>query len=91
MIKDIALNEKATLVTADFVQSLVAQAQGVESMYISNPPKTSNLSFEDYFDENTMSVHIKEGVCPLAKKGIPDNFSSQKLRKSVRPVRKSHL
>lgn len=80
MIKDIALNEKATLVTADFVQSLVAQAQGVESMYISNPPKTSNLLFEDYFDENTMSVHIKEGVCQLAKKGIPDNFKLTKIK-----------
>ena len=49
-------------------------------MYISNPPKTSNLSFEDYFDENNASVHIKEGVCPLAKKGIPDNFSLTKIK-----------
>lgn len=80
MIKDVALNENATLVTADFVQSLVAEAQGVESLYISNPPKTSNLSFEDYFDDNTMSVHIKEGVCPFAKKGIPDNFKLTRIK-----------
>jgi len=80
MIKDVALNENATLVTADFVQSLVAEAQGVGSLYISNPPKTSNLSFEDYFDDNTMSVHIKEGVCPFAKKGTLDNFKRTRIK-----------
>ncbi len=83
IIKDLALNENATLVTADLVQSLVAEAQGVESMYIANPPKTSNLSFEDYFDESTMSVHLKEGVCPFAKKGIPGNFKLTRLKANV--------
>ena len=82
IIKDIALAENATLVTADRVQSLVAEAQGVDSMYISKPPKVSNLSFEDYFDENTMSVHIKEGVCPLAKKGIPGESKLIRLRQA---------
>ncbi|MFZ0326572.1 MAG: PINc/VapC family ATPase [Nitrososphaeraceae archaeon] len=83
IIKDIALAENATLVTADRVQSLVAEAQGVDSMYISKPPKVSNLSFEDYFDENTMSVHIKEGVCPLAKKGIPGESKLIRLRQAA--------
>ena len=82
IIKDMALNENATLVTADLVQSLVAEAQGVESMYISKPPKISNLSFEDYFDESTMSVHIKEGVCPFAKKGIPGDFKLVRLKQA---------
>ncbi len=83
IIKDIALNQNATLVTADLVQSLVAEAQGVHSMYIANPPKTSNLAFEDYFDESTMSVHLKEGVCPFAKKGTPGNFKLTRLKEIV--------
>jgi len=74
IIKDVALEENAVLVTADYVQSLVAEAQGVRCMYV-RPPKVSRpLEFEKYFDEKTMSVHLKEGTYPLAKKGVPDNL-----------------
>jgi len=74
IIKDVALEENAVLVTADYVQSLVAEAQGVRCMYV-RPPKVSKpLEFEKYFDEKTMSVHLKEGTYPLAKKGVPDNL-----------------
>jgi ATPase len=74
IIKDVALEENAILVTADYVQSLVAEAQGVRCMYV-RPPKVSKpLEFEKYFDEKTMSVHLKEGTYPLAKKGVPDNL-----------------
>lgn len=74
IIKDVALEENAVLITADYVQSLVAEAQGVKCMYV-RPPKISKpLEFEKYFDEKTMSVHLKEGTFPLAKKGVPDNL-----------------
>lgn len=79
IIKDVAIREGATLVTADYVQALVAEAQGVRSIHISTPTKTSNLEFEKFFDENTMSVHLKEGVFPMGKKGKPGNFQLIKL------------
>lgn len=79
LIKDVAMREGATLVTADYVQALVAEAQGVQSMHVSTPAKTSNLEFEKFFDENTMSVHLKEGVLPMGKKGKPGNSQLVKL------------
>jgi ATPase len=67
------------LVTADYVQALVAEAQGVRSLHISSPVKTTDLEFEKFFDDNTMSVHLKEGVFPMGKKGKPGNSELVKL------------
>ena len=78
IINDIAKNENATLFTADYVQHLVADATG-----ISNVHKKTEISeeydIESYFDEKTMSVHLIEGIEPLAKKGTPGNFVLEKI------------
>jgi ATPase len=79
IIKDVAIQEDATLLTADYVQALVAEAQGVSSIHIRAPTKTTGLEFEKFFDEGTMSVHLKEGVAPMAKRGMPGNFDLVKL------------
>src|SRR5215212_5247391 len=75
IIKDIALQENAVLITADYVQAEVAEAQGIQSIHIRAPTKVTNLEFEKYFDEDTMSVHLKQGVQPMAKRGKPGSFS----------------
>ncbi len=74
IIKDVAMQESATLLTADYVQALVAEAQGIKSLHIRPPTKTVGLEFEKFFDETTMSVHLKEDVVPMAKRGKPGNF-----------------
>src|ERR671931_2013650 len=79
IIKDIALQENAVLITADYVQAEVAEAQGIQSIHIRAPTKVSNLEFEKYFDDDTMSVHLKEGVRPMAKRGKPGNFELVRL------------
>ena len=79
IIKDIAMQERAILITADYVQAQVSEAQGVQSIHIRSPTKLTNLEFEKYFDENTMSVHLKEGVYPMAKRGKPGSFELQKV------------
>jgi ATPase len=79
IIKDVALQQSATLITADYVQALVAEAQGVNSLHIGTVTKTANLEFEKFFDSDTMSVHLKEGVSPWAKRGKPGNFQLVKL------------
>lgn len=79
IIKDVALHEDATLITADYVQALVAEVQGVKSLHIGNVTKTTNLEFEKFFTEYTMSVHLKEGVSPWAKRGKPGDFQLIKL------------
>ena len=79
IIKDVAMHESATLITADYVQALVAEAQGIEAMHIRTPTKTTDLEFEKYFDETTMSVHLKERTFPMAKEGKPGNFQLVKI------------
>ncbi len=79
IIKDVAMHESATLITADYVQALVAEAQGIKAMHIRAPTKTTDLEFEKYFDETTMSVHLKEGTIPTAKRGKPGEFQLVKI------------
>ena len=74
IIKDVAMQESATLITADYVQALVAEAQGIKALHIRAPTKTTDLAFEKYFDDSTMSVHLKEGTLPMAKRGKPGEF-----------------
>src|SRR5574340_1497061 len=75
IIKDIAKKNDATFYTADYVQALVAQAEGVKTSYSKPQVKISDLEFEKYFDSQTMSIHLKDGTKPLAKKGKPGKFS----------------
>ncbi|MHB1909576.1 MAG: ATPase, T2SS/T4P/T4SS family [Nitrososphaerales archaeon] len=75
LIRDVALSSNATLLTADYVQALVGEAQGVKVRHYGAEVKTKGLEFESYFDNQTMSLHLKEGVRPYAKKGVPGNFT----------------
>ena len=68
IINDIAKEENATLFTADYIQHLVADATGVLNIH-KKSEIPENYNIENYFDEKTMSVHLIEGVEPLAKKG----------------------
>lgn len=79
IIKDIAKKNNATFYTADYVQALVAQAEGVKTSYSKPQVKIANLEFEKYFDHQTMSVHLKEGAKPVAKRGKPGAFSLVEL------------
>ncbi|VFJ15420.1 PINc/VapC family ATPase [Candidatus Nitrosocosmicus franklandus] len=87
LICAIAEEEEAILYTSDYIQYLTAIASGVQSIFYRSVT-SSEFDIENYFDENTMSVHLIEGVEPLAKKGTPGNFilekiSNEKLNKVV--------
>jgi ATPase len=79
IIKDIAKKNNATFYTADYVQALVAQAEGIKTSYSKPQVKIADLEFEKYFDHQTMSVHLKEGAKPVAKRGKPGAFSLVEL------------
>ena len=81
MIRDIARKNDAMLITSDKVQSEVAKAQGLDVVLI-KPDKTDfdiELEISNYFDDNTMSVHLKEGIVPMAKKGSPGNIELEPI------------
>jgi ATPase len=75
IIRDVAKKNNAYLYTCDYVQALVAEAEGVKVKYFEVPVKTSGLKFENFFTEDTISVHLKENCVPLAKRGKPGNFN----------------
>ena len=83
IIKDIAKKNDATFYTADYVQALVAQAEGVKTNYTKPEVKTTGLEFEKFFDPQTMSIHLKEGTKPMAKRGKPGAFTLIELEDKI--------
>jgi ATPase len=79
LIVDMAKQNDAILYTSDNVQHLVAQAEDVETVFLKSEIKTESLEFLKFFDSETMSIHLKENQCPLAKKGKPGEFILTKL------------
>ncbi|RLE49806.1 MAG: ATPase, partial [Candidatus Methanomethylicota archaeon] len=80
LIRDMAREYNATLITCDYVQSLVARAEGIDVMYIEPELPKIQVKLEDFFTPDTMSVHLKEGVPPYAKRGKPGNWHLVKIR-----------
>ena len=83
LITDLAKHLDATLYTSDNVQHLVAQAKGLESVFLQPTIKNESMEFLKFFDSETMSVHLKENQYPLAKKGKPGEFLLTKLNDSI--------
>ncbi len=74
LIRDLAYNENAVLITADFIQAESAKAIGVEVKFVELKRLVKALKLESFFDDTTMSVHIKEDCDVKAKKGFPGNW-----------------
>ncbi|ABN69257.1 ATPase, PilT family [Staphylothermus marinus F1] len=79
MIRDYAYELGATLITGDKVQAEVAETMGIPVIFI-QPTIETRLILEEFFDSITMSVHLKEGVPPIAKKGRPGDWVYETIR-----------
>jgi ATPase len=73
-VRDIAYNESAVLVTANNVQASSAKALGIEVIEVDLELK-EKIEIEEFFDGTTMSVHLKDGAIPVAKKGKPGQWN----------------
>jgi ATPase len=80
LILDIAKEEHATLYTGDYVQSLVAETEGVATKHFKSYEKKPDTKLSGLMAKDMMSLHLKEGTAPLAKRGKPGNFKLEKLR-----------
>ncbi|MFT4922253.1 MAG: ATPase [Haloarculaceae archaeon] len=70
LIRDVASDRGATLLTSDDVQAEVARAKGIDVVEVApRGREVGHIAIEDYFDTETMSVHLKTGVRPMAKRG----------------------
>ena len=82
LIRDVAEEIDATLYTGDYVQYRIAEAKGIEVRFFEKDDKLE-FSLADYFDEETMSVHLKEGDVPRAKRGLPGEFELEQIGENV--------
>jgi ATPase len=74
IIREIAEEVGATLFTSDRIQAQAAKAKGLNVFYIPPLHEEKKLDIVNYFDKETMSIHLREGCKPFAKKGKPGNF-----------------
>ena len=80
LIRDVAKDELAPLLTSDKIQAKTAEAQGIPTIYYAQEYKGAiDLKIAKFFDDDTMSVHLKENVVPMAKKGKPGHIELVKL------------
>ena len=58
------------------VQFRVAEAMGLDVEYVRpQRDEIKPLSLEKYFTDDTLSIHLKEGALPMAKRGKVGDFS----------------
>jgi len=81
MIRNLALDENGTLFTSDKVQAEVAQVSDIKVIYIASVQVGGKLTFEKYFKEGYMSVHLKQDTVPRAKAGSPGQWEFLDLAK----------
>ena len=80
LIRSMAHDQKAVLITADKVQAASAKAFGIELKFIEMKKPELKLMLEQYFDKDTMSVHIKEKCHVAVKRGHPGSWKLEKLK-----------
>jgi ATPase len=83
LIRDLAYETGATIITADKIQAKVAEVMNIETLFIEHKYSTKKLKLESFFDSTTMSVHIKEKTIPYAKKGKPGDWEFVEVKKTA--------
>jgi ATPase len=81
MIRSIAIENSARFITSDNVQAEVARAKGLDVIYLK--PQVTDfvpLAIDQFFDEHTIAVYLKERVSPSAKKGSINDMKLTKIR-----------
>ncbi|WP_292517297.1 PINc/VapC family ATPase [Methanoculleus sp.] len=70
LIRNVAIEHDARFITSDLVQAEVAKAKGLDVTYLK--PQIgdfSPLSIDQFFDEETIAITLKERAPPVAKIG----------------------
>ena len=84
LIRENAREHNAILITSDRIQGEVGIFEGIEVITVKDKKSTTevgpiSLQILNYFDEGTMSVHLKQRLPPYAKKGRPGNWYLEKM------------
>jgi ATPase len=79
LIRSEARKNGATLITSDYVQATVSEAEGINVIYIQRERKEPELKIQDFFQPDSLSVHLKDGVPPQTKRGRPGNWKLENI------------
>ncbi len=84
MIRAIAVENNAIFITSDRVQSEVARAKGLNVEYLYPVmEELKELRINEFFTDDTLSVHLKVNVQPMAKRGTIGTQKLIKIRDDV--------
>jgi len=88
LIRETTLKNNAVLITADRIQGDVGIFEGLDVFYVKErgihkTKESLSLKLLDYFDDKTMSVHLKRNLPAYAKRGSPGNWRLEKIDNDV--------
>ena len=76
----------ANLVTCDPITARLAQSIGIKVLYELPPPP---FKIDDLFSKDVMSIHLKEGLPPRVKRGVPGRWRLEEI--SDKPMNREDL
>ncbi|MBS3812208.1 Flp pilus assembly complex ATPase component TadA [Candidatus Bipolaricaulota bacterium] len=84
VIRGLAQRLHGTLITNNKIQASIARSKGLSVQLHRPRGKDTEKSLEglellDYFDETTMSVHLRADTVPRAKMGTPDSVQLESI------------
>ncbi len=85
LIRELASDEGGTLLTSDSVQAEVAIAKGLDVKFLE--PQDDEVEgvreIWEYFEDNMMSVHLREGTRPRGKIGTPGKVKMKVIDEEI--------
>lgn len=78
LVREYAYRIGAVLITTSKIQKMIAESLGVRTLYV-EPTIIEGSILDRFFDNETMSVHLKENTVPVVKKGFPGRWVYEKL------------
>ncbi|MHB8361160.1 MAG: PIN domain-containing protein [Thermoplasmataceae archaeon] len=82
LIRNVAAEYDAILVTGDNVQREIAVIKGIRVEFL-EPKESLNRNIEEFFDDMTISAHIKVGSKTRLKKGYPGHITMEIIGKET--------
>ena len=82
LVRELAYEQEGTVFTSDKVQWRVCQTKGIQVIYSKPITTPKQIELDSFFDSTTMSVHLRENVSPMAKKGKPGDWEFVKIKEA---------
>jgi ATPase len=88
LIREITLKSGASLITADRIQGDVGIFEGLDVFFVKERgiyklKEPLSLKLLSYFDDKTMSIHLKRNLPAYAKRGSPGNWGLEKINDEI--------